>query len=80
MVMEEAMEVYVLFGCIAYEGDYMLGVYHSLVDAQSAMVDFEGAPYGRYIISRRVIGARASEDFDEKSVVYDTDKLGQEAE
>lgn len=74
------MEVYVLFGCIAYEGDYMLGVYHSLADAQSAMVDFEGAAYERYIISRRVVGARAKEDFLEESIVYDTDKLGQEDE
>jgi hypothetical protein len=74
------MEVFVLFGCIDYEGDYMLGVYYSLADAQSALVDYEGEAYGRYIISRRVIGARASEDFLEESVVYDTDKLGQEAE
>ncbi len=73
------MEVFVLFGCIDYEGDYMLGVYYSLADAQSALVDFEGEAYERYIISRRVIGARADEDFLGKSIVYDTDELGQEA-
>jgi len=73
------MEVFVLFGCIDYEGDYMLGVYYSLADAQSALVDFEGEAYGRYIISRRVVGARADEDFLGKSIVYDTDELGQEA-
>ena len=73
------MEVFVLFGCIAYEGDVMLGVYHSLVDAQSALVDLSIEPYGRYIISRRVVGARANEDFLGESIVYDTDKLGQEA-
>ncbi len=72
------MEVYVLFGCIAYESDYMLGVYHSLSDAQSALVDFEGESFERYIISRRIVGARASEDFLEELVVYDTDELGQE--
>ena len=73
------MEVFVLFGCIDYEGDYMLGVYHSLADAQSALVDFEGEPYERYLISRRVIGARAEEDFFGMFDVYDTDELGQEA-
>jgi hypothetical protein len=73
------MEVFVLFGCIDYEGDYMLGVYYSLADAQSALVDFEGEAYERYVISRRVVGARADEDFLGKSIVYDTDELGQEA-
>ena len=73
------MEVFVLFGCIDYEGDYMLGVYHSLADAQSALVDFDGVAYERYVISRRVIGARADEDFLGESIVYDTDELGQEA-
>lgn len=72
------MEVFVLFGCIDDFVD-MLGVYHSLADAQSAMVDFGGEPYGRYVISRRVVGARADEDLLGESIVYDTDELGQEA-
>lgn len=74
------MEVFALFGCIDYEGDYLLGIYHTLEDAQAALVDFGGEPYGRYVISRRVVGARADEDLLGESMVYDTDELGQEAE
>jgi hypothetical protein len=72
------MEVFALFGCIDYEGDYLLGIYHTLEDAQAALVAFDGEPYERYLISRRVIGARAEEDFFGKFDLYDTDKLGKD--
>lgn len=58
------MEVYVLFGCVPYEGDELLGVYHSLADAQFARDQFPVSDepdndYELFVIQRRVIGARA---------------------
>jgi len=36
MMMEVSMQVFALFGCVAYEGDDLLGVYSTLELAQAA--------------------------------------------
>lgn len=56
------MEVYVLLGGIDYEGESLLGVYHTQADAEFARdeysrnVDYD---FDSYHIEHRVIGARA---------------------
>jgi hypothetical protein len=55
------MDVFVLMGCIAYEGDYLLGVYHTREDAEFARDHYieTGGEFDSYEIQARVIGARA---------------------
>ncbi len=65
------MDVFVLMGCIAYEGDYLLGVYaqeiyllgvyHTRGDAEFARDHYieTGGEFDSYEIQARVIGARA---------------------
>lgn len=59
------MEVYVLLGSIAYEGDYLLGVYHTKEDAEFACNEYnrKHVLYDNYSIQRRVIGAAAKDQF-----------------
>ena len=56
------MEVYVLLGQIDYEGDCLLGVYHSQADAEYHRDLYKARVslgYDDYEIQRRVVGARA---------------------
>ncbi len=56
------MEVYVLLGWIDYEGESLLGVYHTQADAEAARDDYDNRvnlSFDSYHIEHRVIGARA---------------------
>lgn len=59
------MEVYVLLGSIAYEENYLLGVYHTKEDAEFARDEYNRThePYDDYLIEHRVIGEAAKEQF-----------------
>lgn len=56
------MEVYVLLGGIDYEGESLLGVYHTQADAEFARDEYDNrvsSGFDSYDIEHRVIGARA---------------------
>lgn len=56
------MEVYVLLGWIDYEGESLLGVYHTQADAEAARDEYVSSVkhgFDSYNIEHRVIGARA---------------------
>lgn len=57
------MEVYVLLGGIDYEGESLLGVYHTRSDAEAARDEYKTrdtkVAFDSYDIEHRVIGARA---------------------
>lgn len=61
------MEVFVLLGCTDYEGNEMLGVYASLVDALAArdVID-KRVRWDDYDIERRVVGAPAQAGWERK--------------
>lgn len=67
------MEVFVLLGNISYEGSYLMGVYHTQVDAENAAEEHGSgengeSAYDGYVIERRVIGARAKSNFGQFDV------------
>jgi hypothetical protein len=63
------MEVFVLFGCTRYEGSELLGVYHTLADAEFARDDINGRiQWDSYDIQRRVVGASARADWEAVNV------------
>ena len=61
------MEVFVLMGEIAFEGDYLLGVYASEQEAVDALGVYvrDRSFYDDHYIDRRVIGAPAAYDIGE---------------
>ena len=69
------MEVFVLMGQIDYEGDMFLGVYASEEEAWRARLavpkDEAGNYMGfdQYYVHRRVLGAPAETDFDNRRYV-----------
>jgi len=61
------MEVYILVGHMAYEGYLILGVYHTMQDAEFSRdnyIDENGEnAFDDYSIERRVIGARGQYNY-----------------
>jgi hypothetical protein len=64
------MEVFVLMGEIAYEGDYLLGVYASEQEAVDALGVYlrDRSSQDHYYVDRRVVGAGADLDFDHRYI------------
>ena len=63
------MEIFVLLGSNQYEGQALLGVYHTKADAEMHRDLYKNEGKGAYSfdaydIERRVIGARAMEDWE----------------
>ena len=63
------MEVYVLLGSNQYEGYALLGVYHTKADAEMHRDLYKNEGKGAYSfdyyeVERRVVGARAKEDWE----------------
>ena len=69
------MEVFVLMGQIDYEGDMFLGVYASEEEAWRARLAYTPVTRGEYMgfdqyyVHRRVLGAPAETDFDDRRYV-----------
>ena len=68
------MEVFVLLAVTDYEGSELLGVYHTLADAEFARETYiaklavDRIHYDDYDIQRRVVGASARADWETVNV------------
>lgn len=63
------MEVFVLSGHMDYDGDMLLGVYASEEEAYAAHGVYtreSDMGFDRFSVHRRVLGARAETDFDDR--------------